>query len=139
VQRPGPPIIIGGRGPKRTPALTARYAAEFNTPFVPLADLPPIIDRVRAACEAIDRDPDELVFSSAMVMCLGETEADAERRASNIGRDLAQMREDSAAGTVEEVRDRLGRYAELGISRVYLQVLDLADLDHLAYAGDQLL
>ncbi len=138
-QRPGPPIIIGGRGPKRTPALTARYAAEFNTPFVPLADLPPIIDRARAACEAIDRDPDELVLSSAMVMCLGESEADAERRASNIGRDLAQMREDSAAGTAEEVRDRLGRYAELGISRIYLQVLDLADLDHVAYAGDQLL
>ncbi len=138
-QRPGPPIIIGGRGPKRTPALTAKYAAEFNTPFVPLDDLPTIINRVRTACEAIDRDPDELVFSSAMVMCLGDSEAEAQRRADNIGRDLAQMREDSAAGTTEEVKDRLGRYAELGITRVYLQVLDLADLDHIAYAGEQLI
>lgn len=139
VQTPGPPIIIGGRGPKRTPALTARYAAEFNTPFVPLDELRVVIDRVRAACEAIDRDPDDLVYSSAMVMCLGDSEAEAERRAANIGRDLAEMRVDSAAGSVEEVKDRFGQYEELGISRIYLQVLDLADLDHVAFAGEQLL
>ncbi len=139
VQTPGPPIIIGGRGPRRTPALAARYAAEFNTPFVPLDELPAIIDRVRAACEAIDRDPDDLVYSSAMVMCMGDSEAEAERRATNIGRDLSQMRQDSAAGTVEEVKDRLGQYEALGISRIYLQVLDLADLDHVAFAGEHLL
>jgi F420-dependent oxidoreductase-like protein len=139
VQRPGPPIIIGGRGTKRTPALTARYAAEFNTPFVPMADLPPILDRVRDACAAIDRDPADLVFSSAMVLCIGTTEPEVRRRATAIGRDPEQMRLDSAAGTVEEVVDRLGRYAELGITRIYLQVLDLADLDHISLAGDALL
>ncbi len=134
-QRPGPPIIIGGGGPKRTPALTARYAAEFNTPFVSLDALPAVVGRVRAACEAIDRDPDDLIYSSAMVMCLGETETEAQRRADDIGRDLTQMREDSAAGTIEEVRDRIGQYADVGITRLYLQVLDLTDLDHIALAG----
>lgn len=138
-QRPGPPIIIGGRGPRRTPALTARYAAEFNVPFAPIDELPPIIDRVRRACEAIDRDPDDLVYSAAMVMCLGTDETDVRRRADAIGRDLGEMRSDGAAGTVEEVADKLGRYGELGISRVYLQVLDLGDLDHVALAGEHLL
>src|SRR3954447_4163922 len=35
VQHGGIPIIVGGRGAKRTPRLAARYAAEFNVPFAP--------------------------------------------------------------------------------------------------------
>lgn len=138
-QPAGPPIIMGGAGPRRTPALVARFATEFNTPFVPLDDLPDVIGRVRAACEAIDRNPDDLVLSSAMVMCMGTSEAELQRRAANIARDLDQMRESSAAGSPEEVVDRLGRYRELGISRVYLQVLDLDDLDHIALASETLI
>ena len=127
-----PPILIGGRGKKRTPALSARYADEFNLPFVDEATTAAQFARVRAACEAIERDPDDLIYSNAMVLCVGEDEAELERRATAIGRDKDELRETGLAGTPEEVVAKARRYAELGSQRLYLQVLDLADLDHLA-------
>jgi alkanesulfonate monooxygenase SsuD/methylene tetrahydromethanopterin reductase-like flavin-dependent oxidoreductase (luciferase family) len=86
---------------------------------------------VRAACEAVGRDPEDLVYSNALVLCVGADEAELERRARAIGRDLDELRENGLAGTPEEVVDKIGRFAALGSERLYLQVLDLADLDHL--------
>jgi alkanesulfonate monooxygenase len=126
-----PPVLIGGSGKKRTPALAARYADEFNLPFVPLEDGLPQNDRVRKACEDIDRDPATMRFSSALVLCVGADEAEAQRRADTIGQDLAGLRANHLGGTVQEVVDKIGRYAESGQTRLYLQVLDLQDLDHL--------
>ena len=125
------PIVIGGGGPKRTPALAATYAAEFNTPFVDRDFFVKQTGRVRAACEAIERDPDELVYSAALIVCCGADEAEVERRAAAIGREPAELRENGLAGTPEEVADRLGSWRDAGAERVYLQVMDLADLDHL--------
>lgn len=125
------PIIIGGGGPKKTPALAARFASEFNTPFVPIDFFHTQTDRVRAACEAIDRDPASMTFSSALVLCCGADEAEVERRAAAIGRTPDELRENGAAGTPDEVVATLRRWADAGAARVYLQVLDLADLDHL--------
>ena len=71
VQYPGPPIIIGGWGSTRTPRLSARYAAEFNVPFPPVDAFAPQCDKVRAACEAIERDPASLVYSACLVVCCG--------------------------------------------------------------------
>ncbi len=88
-------------------------------------------DRVRRACEAIDRDPASLIFSSALVLCVGKDAAEVTRRAEAIGQDEATLRADHLAGTVEEVLDKIGRYAESGQTRLYLQTLDLQDLDHL--------
>src|SRR5262249_13358758 len=130
-QRPGPPIIIGGKGAKRTPALTARYAAEFNLPFVGQDVTKDQIARVRAACEELGRDPDSLVYSNALTVCVGSDEAELERRAVAIGRPLDDLRRDALAGTPSEVVDTLHQYAALGSQRAYLQVLDLQDLDHL--------
>ncbi|WP_341230465.1 LLM class F420-dependent oxidoreductase [Nocardioides salarius] len=135
--RGGPPVLIGGRGKKRTPALAAAYADEFNLPFVPFDEGLEQHDRVRAACEAIDRDPASLVYSSALVLCVGETEADVARRAKAIGRDPDELRENGLAGTVEEVVDTIGRYADSGQTRLYLQTLDLGDLDHLRLVAEQ--
>ncbi len=125
------PIVIGGGGPKRTPALAARYAAEFNTPFVGLDVFTAQCARVRAACEAIDRDPATMTSSAALVVCVGADEAEFARRAAAIGREPAELRENGVAGTPAEVADTIGRWHEAGAERVYLQVLDLADLDHL--------
>lgn len=125
------PIVIGGGGPKRTPALAARHAAEFNTPFVPLEFFVEQTDRVRAACVDIGRDPSELVYSAALVMCVGNDEAEFEHRASQIGREPAELRENGAAGTPDEVRATIERWHEAGAQRIHLQMLDLADLDHL--------
>ena len=138
-QRPGPPIIIGGRGKVRTPALAARYASEYNVAFAPADALEAPIRRVRTACEEIERDPSEIIVTSALVLCLGENDAEIGRRAAAIGREVDELRTNGLAGTPEEVADKLATYAEAGCERVHLQVLDLADLDHVALAADQLI
>lgn len=126
-----PPVLIGGVGKKRTPALAAAYADEFNLPFVDEATTEAQFGRVRAACEAADRDPATMTWSNALVVCVGSEEAEIARRAATIGREVDELRENGLAGTPQEVVDKIGRYAALGAERVYLQVLDLADLDHL--------
>jgi alkanesulfonate monooxygenase SsuD/methylene tetrahydromethanopterin reductase-like flavin-dependent oxidoreductase (luciferase family) len=88
-------------------------------------------ERVRAACREVDRDPDSLVYSAAQVVCCGETAQLLDRRADAIGRPPDQLRTDGLAGSPQEVVDKLGRFAELGARRIYLQVLDVHDLDHL--------
>lgn len=131
-QQPGPPIIIGGGGPKRTPALAARFAAEFNQPFATIDTAVGQFARVDAACQAIGRDPAELVRSVAQVICVGKTEAEVQRRADALGRDPAELRANGLAGTVAEVVDKINRWRErTGVTRCYLQAMDLADLDQL--------
>jgi F420-dependent oxidoreductase-like protein len=125
------PLIVGGHGRRRTPALAARFAGEYNTAFPPKHEIADRFAHVRAACEAADRDPDTLVYSVALTLAAGRSEQEVARRARAIGVDPAVVRETHLAGTVAEVVDELGRLAGLGASRVYLQVLDLHDLDHL--------
>jgi F420-dependent oxidoreductase-like protein len=131
VQDGGIPIIVGGSGRKRTPRLAARYASEFNVPFSAAEDNARLFAGVREACEEAGRDPASLVYSSALVLCVGKDEHELARRAAAIGRDVDELREHGVAGTPAEAVDVLGRYADAGAQRVYLQVLDLADLDHL--------
>jgi hypothetical protein len=83
-------------------------------------------------CEERGRAPASLIHSAAQVACVGPDEATVRRRAAAIGRDPAELRANGVAGTPEEGRDRVGRLAEAGVQRLYLQVLDLQDLDHLA-------
>jgi len=131
-QSPRPPIIIGGTGKKRTPALAARFAQEFNLPFTDAAAAATQFERVAAAAEAIGRDPGEITRSAAQVLCLGRDDAEVARRAAAIGREVDELKRNGLAGTVAEVVDAVGRYrAETGITRLYLQILDLSDLDHL--------
>jgi F420-dependent oxidoreductase-like protein len=139
VQQPRPPVLVGGLGKRRTPALAARYADEFNLPFVDEETTRAQFDRVRRACAEIGRDPAGLRWSNALVLCVGRDEAELSRRAAAIGRDVAELRENGLAGTPAEVVEKLGRYAALGSQRAYLQVLDLADLDHLALVADEVM
>jgi F420-dependent oxidoreductase-like protein len=132
VQKPRPPVIVGGWGKTRTPRLAARYADEFNVPF---ATQPAVftsrVEAVRAACEAMGRDPGSMIWSAANTVVCGEDEATYGRRAAAIGRDPDDLRTNAAAGTVAEVTDKLAGFAEAGAERLYLQVLALDDLDHL--------
>jgi alkanesulfonate monooxygenase len=130
-QRPGPPLLVGGHGARRTPALAAEHAAEFNIGFSDEATTGEQFERVRAACRDIGRDPDDLVYSAAQVVCCGETEDVVRRRAEAIGRSPDQLRAEGLAGSPQEVVDKIGRFAERGADRIYLQVLDLHDLDHI--------
>ena len=131
-QQGGIPIVIGGSGKRRTPSLAARYAAEFNVPFGSVEETGTLFARVDDVCEEHGRAPATLVHSAAQVACLGADEATVRRRAAAIGREPDELRRNGVAGTVEEVRERVGLLAEAGVERLYLQVLDLADLDHLA-------
>ena len=131
VQRPHPPVILGGWGSKRTPRLAARYAAEFNVPFPPLSGFTDQVNTVLAACEAAGRDPATLVRSAALVACVGEDEDEFGRRAAAIGRSPDELRANGIAGLPDEAAERLAAFRDAGCERVYLQVLDLTDLDHL--------
>ncbi|HEU4948373.1 MAG TPA: LLM class F420-dependent oxidoreductase [Kribbella sp.] len=131
VQRPHPPIIIGGSGKKRTPALAAEYAAEYNAAFNNPETAAVLFDRVRTACTAAGRDPHSLALSTAQTVCVGKNETEVKRRAAAIGQDLAELVTGGLAGTPAQVVDKLGRFAEAGADRAYLQIMDLSDLDHL--------
>jgi F420-dependent oxidoreductase-like protein len=131
VQRPRPPIIVGGHGPKRTPRLAARYAAEFNVGFSSVAETGAQFGRVREACQAAGRDPGSLIYSAAQLACCGRDDAEFARRAAAIGWDVAELRDVGLTGSPAEVVDKIGQFAGHGASRIYLQILDLHDLDHL--------
>ena len=126
------PVLIGGMGARRTPALAASYATEFNLPFAGVDAAVEQFGRVDAACEEIGRDPREITRSVALVACVGRTDADVARRAAAIGREVDELRQNGLAGSPAEVVDRIGTWREAtGVQRVYLQVLDLDDLDHI--------
>jgi F420-dependent oxidoreductase-like protein len=125
------PIVVGGGGPRRTPALAARFADEYNQSFPEIDSIGPRIAVIEEALAAAGRAPGSLTQSVALVTAVGADEAEFARRAAAIGREPAELREHGIAGTVAEAVDRLGALREAGVERVYLQVLDLQDLEHL--------
>jgi len=130
-QRPRPPVLLGGAGQRRTPRLAARFADEYNIPFESVADSVAAFGRVRDACREAGRDPAAMVYSAAQTVCCAADAAGLARRAEAIGQPLDELRHIGLAGSPAEIVDKLGRFAGAGATRVYLQVLDLDDLDHL--------
>jgi F420-dependent oxidoreductase-like protein len=130
VQSPRPPLIVGGHGAKRTPRLAAKFADEFNVAFSSHEVSKKQFDLVDDACRAIGRDPKSLLRSVAQVVCCGANDAEVARRAANIGRDVNELKANGIAGTPGEVIEKIQVWGELGLSRLYLQVLDMKDLDH---------
>jgi F420-dependent oxidoreductase-like protein len=138
LQTPHPPIIVGGNGPSRTPRLAADFATEFNMPFAGLDALVEGQERVDAVCRERGRDPATLGRSTAQVLCVGRDEAEVARRADAIGRRPDELRANGIAGTPAEVVDKIGTFGErAGMQRLYLQVLDLSDLDHLELVASE--
>ncbi|MCX5176190.1 LLM class F420-dependent oxidoreductase [Streptomyces virginiae] len=133
------PVLVGGHGAKRTPRLAARYADEFNMPFASIADSERQFARVREAAEEAGRGPDDLRYSNALVVCVGKDDAEVARRAAAIGRDVDELKANGLAGSPAEVVEKIGAYGAAGASRVYLQLLDLHDLDHLELISAQVL
>jgi F420-dependent oxidoreductase-like protein len=135
VQRPHPPIVIGGGGPRRTPRQAATFGSEYNLPLQSPEKVAAAFGPVRQACERQGRNPDDLVYSAAVVVCCGTDEAEVTKRAARSGRAPEELRQNGAAGTPDEVVAKLERYAEAGAGRIYLQVLDVDDLDHVRLLG----
>ena len=124
------PVIVGGLGAKRTPRLAAEFGDEHNLSFPPFDRIRPLFAALDDAIERAERTR-PVVRSVALVACVGEDEAAFARRAAAIGREPAELRAHGIAGTPAEVEDRLAALADDGVERVYLQVLDLRDLEHL--------
>jgi F420-dependent oxidoreductase-like protein len=140
VQRPGPPIIVGGRGPKRTPELAARYADEFNMPFKSVAETTAAFERVRTACRTYGRPADRaLTLSAGIVVALGRTDAEAQRRAAPLHVKSALPPEDPVVGSPGLLVQRIGEMAAAGAGRVHLRVIDMADLDHVDLIASEVL
>jgi F420-dependent oxidoreductase-like protein len=138
-QSPRPPIIIGGNGAKRTPALAARFADEFNSAFRTVEDTAAAFERVRAAVADSGRAPESITYSVGQTICMGEDDAEVGRRAERLGRSVESLRAGALCGTPDQVREKIERLAAIGASRLYLQFLDLDDLAHLDLIGAALL
>jgi F420-dependent oxidoreductase-like protein len=136
VQRPGPPVIVGGRGPKRTPELAARFADEFNMPFKTVAETAAAFERVRAAGRRYGRSP---VLSAGVVAAIGRTDAEAQRRAAPLHVPSALPPEDPVVGSPGALVQRIGELAEIGATRVHVRVIDMSDLDHVELLASQVL
>lgn len=139
LQRPRPPVIIGGGGPRRTPRLASKFADEYNFPFGTVADTAAAFGRVREACAAAGRHETSMIYSAAQTVCCGRSEAEQDRRAKAIGRKPDELRDSALVGTPDEVAEKIGRFAEIGAEHIYLQVLDLHDLDHLELIAAEVL
>jgi F420-dependent oxidoreductase-like protein len=132
VQSPHPPLIVGGSGPRRTPRLAARFADEYNAVFSPAEVVGERFAAVRQACQDLDRDSTALTYSATLLVCCGRTDAEVDRRARVLGRDPQTLRSRGAlVGTPAEVVEQIRAYRAVGASRMYLQVIDMSDLDHL--------
>jgi F420-dependent oxidoreductase-like protein len=133
---PKVPLVLGGHGPRRTPALAARFADEFNVGFASPATTSVQIARVRSACDSIGRNPADIVYSAVQLVCLGPDPATLARRLKTTGRNPEEFQDGGLAGSMDQIVDKLATFAQIGVSRMYLQLLDLSDLDHLAELGE---
>jgi alkanesulfonate monooxygenase SsuD/methylene tetrahydromethanopterin reductase-like flavin-dependent oxidoreductase (luciferase family) len=131
------PVIVGGTGATRTPALAATFATEYNVPWAHGADLDAAWARGRDA--ARDAGRDDLRLSVAKQAVVGRTEAEFRARAEAIGADPQHLRATQVGGTPAEVADRVAALRDAGAVRVYLQTVDMTDLDHLDLLAETLL
>lgn len=138
VQRPMP-LIIGGGGPARTPTLAARYATEFNRGFVGEDEIASAFARVRAACEEQGRDPGTLRLSVALPTVVATDDATYRARLDAIHADADTFADVNIAGTPAQAVEKLRRLRDLGADRVYLQLVDQRDLDHVELLAAEVL
>ncbi|MFC4138200.1 MULTISPECIES: LLM class F420-dependent oxidoreductase [unclassified Microbacterium] len=134
------PVVVGGGGPRRTPAIAARFATEFNIGFQPDDVVAEKLAGVRAACEAIGRDPGTLKMSVALPTFAGATESDIRRRAEAAGRTLDDVRRSAAVvGDADAIAERIDGLRALGVDRIHFQLMDLRDTEHIDYLGGEVL
>jgi F420-dependent oxidoreductase-like protein len=136
LQKPGPPIIVGGRGRRRTPEIAGRFADEFNMPFKTVAETAAAFDRVRAAAARHGRD---VALSAGVVVAIGRTRDEAERRAAPLHVPSALPPEDPVVGGPEVLVERIHEMAAIGATRLHLRVIDMSDLDHLDLIAERVL
>ena len=138
MQRPHPPVVVGGTGPRRTPALAARYADEFN--------LPPFQSR-RGDRDGVRARPGGVRMRSDATRARSRSRSRSRRSAVRTREQIehrgavspAQYEAADLVGLPSQIADQLDEYADLGASRAYLRVLDLRDVEHIELLGSQVL
>jgi F420-dependent oxidoreductase-like protein len=137
VSRPRPRIVIGGTGPRRTPRVAARWADEFNSGST--VGCRERFDVVRAACEAIDRDPATMRWSVICPIICGATQAEADARLQRLGEPGRRMLTHGVCGTPQMVVEYLADQAAQGSDIAYVHIYDIDDLEHVALIGAEVL
>jgi F420-dependent oxidoreductase-like protein len=134
---PSIPIIIGGAGPRRTPALAARFATEFNCGMA--EGTAERFANFRQVCEQAGRDPAELHLSSTLPVCCGLTRQEANRRAAALGEAGLRMLSMGVTGVPGDIAGRVADLAAAGADTVYFHLYDVTDLDHIHLLGQEVL
>jgi F420-dependent oxidoreductase-like protein len=134
----GPPITIGGSGPKRTLPLVATYADEWNSTSMGLEEYRERGAQLDALLEQAGRRPEDVKRTVMRFAAIGPNDAEVDRKLG--GRDKeAVLARGAVVGTAGEVVDILGRFAEVGIQGVMLQWLDMDDISGLEYIAAEVL
>jgi len=141
VQRPYPPILIGGNG-ARTLRKAAKYANEWNG-FGSPTDMVPHIEQLRRNCQAIGRDFSQITLSVHPLLAIARTHEEAEAKArtlaASVGKRVDDDRERWLFGTPAEIRDRVARYQEVGVTHFIMGVGAPYDLDGLRLFADEVM
>jgi len=148
VQRPHPPLIIGGSGGPRSIALAARWANEYNTVFPSLEDARTRRSALDEALSSAGRAPADCIFSLMTTCIVGRDEDELRRRVhdvlertdndADVDDYIAESSQNRIVGTTEQVVERLKSYAEAGVERVMLQHLNHKDLDMVRLIGSDI-
>jgi F420-dependent oxidoreductase-like protein len=144
MQRPHPPLIMGGDAGPRSCALAARFANEYNTAFPTVAQVRERRSNVHAACERAGREP--IPFSIMTTVIAGADERDLRQRAERVaaahGADasglIREPPETWIVGVIGQVAEQLSALSEAGVSRIMCQHLAHDDLEFVALLGQEL-
>jgi F420-dependent oxidoreductase-like protein len=134
----GPPIVIGGNGPRRTLPLVARYADEWNAVLVPAERFVELNARLDELLREAGRPPERVRRTLMTRVVFGRTTADVERKLNDRSADELRAR-GVVTGTAPEVAEQLGRLEEVGVQRVMLQWLETDDIDGLGAMAQSVL
>jgi F420-dependent oxidoreductase-like protein len=150
VQRPHPPIILGGSGKPRSIRLAARWADEYNIQGVTPAEVPPVAAALERACVEEGRAPGSVVLSAMLGVLVAADEADFGARLEGLmgvfglsSADqadwLTRRRPSYLMGTPDEVVRRIAEYEEAGLQRIMLQDWLPTDLDMVSLVAQEVL
>jgi alkanesulfonate monooxygenase SsuD/methylene tetrahydromethanopterin reductase-like flavin-dependent oxidoreductase (luciferase family) len=139
-------ILVGGKGPRSTLPVAARYADEWNLTTSSVAEFQSAAARLDALCAESNRDPGEIQRSVAAGLLIGRDMRGLEQRAARMARCVPPATSLEAAremgwmvGTREDIASHVHRLAEAGVDRVIFGHYDLDDLETLSLLAEALL
>ena len=133
----GPPVVIGGNGPRRTLPLAARYADEWNAVFLTADEFGELDAHLDELIHEAGRAPERVRRTLMTRAVFGRTEAEVDRKLDGTSRE--ELEPAVLAGTSGAFAERLGLLSEAGVERVMLQWLEVDDINGLEAMADSVL